>query len=116
MTAEERERKVFNHDKMTVLNDEGHYELKPQRGCFERCERCYNLSEADSFEKNGLWHYKAECQFCVQRAIDMLGYFEHGIAANSTMCDTPKSRQRQETHDLYAALEKAADVLNVSEE
>lgn len=116
MTNREKEFNVCEREKLTTLTDSGHYELKPQRGCFLRCERCYNLSEADSYERNGLWQFKEECLFCVQRAIDLLGYYEHGIIPETTVLPTPKSRNTTDTDDIYTALERAAEALSLDEE
>lgn len=110
--SSEKEFKCLTTEKMTVLNDSGQYELRPQRGCFERCERCYNLSEADSYEKEGIWFFKAECLFCVQRAINMLGFYEHGIVPTLSPISVNKTRDRERGNDLYEALEGAAELLN----
>lgn len=87
----------------------GHYELRPQRGCFLRCERCYNLSEADSYEKDGIWYHKPECLFCVQRAIDALGYYEHGIVPEVFVSPDSKTRNAENDKPSFiSALEQAA--------
>lgn len=111
MTAQEREQRVFEHQKLTVMNDSGHYELYPQRGCFERCERCFNLSEADSFEKDGIWYPKEECRYCIQRAIDLLGFYEHGKVPDLLQMPTPKNRRSEGGNPLLEALERGADNL-----
>ena len=102
---------VAKNEKLTVLCDDGHYELKPQRSCFYRCEHCYNLQEADSFEQNGLWIFMEECAYCVQRAIDMLGYYEHGIVPNFQPNATMKTRKRMGGKDIFYALEQGAKII-----
>lgn len=83
----------YREQKLTRFDEAaGHYYLAPQRGCFERCANCYNLSEADSFEKLGKWYFKPECEWCVQRIIDLLGYSEHGRIADLQVSDTKKTR------------------------
>lgn len=93
----------------TPTDDKKHYTLNPQRGCFERCERCFDLAEADSYSKDGVWYWKEECMFCIRRAIDMLGYYEHGIVPEVTRAATEKSHKRSDVNDIYAMLSEACE-------
>jgi hypothetical protein len=72
----------------------GHYTLEPQRGCFVRCKDCLNLKEADSSQHDGQWEWKPECLFCVQRVIDLLGWYEHKIVPKLNVSDRSKERKR----------------------
>ena len=105
----ERELAALKNGKLTDFNEAtGHYELPAQRSCFLRCAKCVNFSEMDSYEKNGEWVIATECQFCVQRAVDMLGYSEHKITPSFSLHDTPKSRKRLDPNNIYELLEAAA--------
>ena len=108
------ELKVSKEDKLTVyVEDTGHYALPPQRGCFVRCEQCVNLREADSYEEQGKWYFKPECYFCVQRVIDLLGFYEHGKAPTLQISPSLKTRERRETGGILEALRAAADGLEL---
>lgn len=104
-----REFQCLSADKLTTYNkDTGHYEISAQRSCFVRCDKCLNLSEADSHEVDGEWAWARECLFCVSRVVDMLGYYEHGIVPALTLHDTPKTRKRDDPNNLYQLLERVA--------
>lgn len=85
-----------------------HYTLYPQRGCFLRCAKCLNLSQAESYEKDGVWHWSPECFFCVQRLIDLLGWYEHGKVPELYISGKPKKREPVDDVGIYAALKNAA--------
>lgn len=106
-----KEIKALTDSALTVYNeDSGHYSLLPQRSAFLRCDKCINLCNADCHtDENGDWVWNNECLFCVQRAIDMLGFYEHKITPALSLHDTPKSRERLgDTNDLYSILSKVA--------
>lgn len=107
------EMKLLQSNKLTKPPDEvnDHYSLLPQRGCFVRCQKCVNLSQADSYEKDGIWHWSTECAFCVQRLIDLLGYYEHGVVPRLTVSGRAKRRSHPDG-SLYAALLNAANSLD----
>lgn len=106
-----KEIQCLTENKLTSYDKEsGHYEVYNQRSAFYRCQNCVNLSEADCYnDEDGNWVWHKECLFCIQRVIDMLGYFEHGIVPNLSLHDTPKKREQQaDANDLYAMLGKVA--------
>lgn len=99
------ELKVLEANKLTVFREDlGHYELQPQRGCFSRCSNCVNLSEAESMqEKGGAWQFTTECLFCVQRLIDLLGWYEHKKVPTFTVSNRPKKQEKSEL-TIYDAI------------
>lgn len=99
------ELKVLEANKLTTYREDlGHYELQPQRGCFTRCRECVNLSEAESMqEKGGAWQFTTECLFCVQRLIDLLGWYEHKITPELTISNRPKKQEKTE-RTIYDAI------------
>lgn len=118
MSDLQKEFDFYKNEKLTEFDETtGHYILSPQRSCFVRCEHCDNLSEADCYnDENGDWVWCNECLFCIQRAIDMLGFYEHKKPPILSIHDTPKKRRRENPHDLYAALEKAAEAIRADNE
>ena len=89
-----------NH--LTQWDEESqHYVLAPQRGCFDRCRQCFNLSEADSVKDGGAWSYHTECLFCVQRAVDLLGYYEHGKVPELEVSSRKKTRKHSMNGSIY---------------
>lgn len=106
-----KEIKALNDNKITSFDkSSGHYTVDNQRSAFVRCSKCINLSEADCYcDENGDWIWHKECQFCIQRVIDMLGYYEHGIVPNISLHNTEKKRRSQDDrNDLYTILNKIA--------
>lgn len=101
----EIEMKLLQSNPLTRMNEDGsHYELLPQRGCFSRCAKCINLSEAESVaDARGAWHFTTECLFCVQRIIDLLGWYEHKKVPTLTISETQKTRKR-ELGGIYDAI------------
>lgn len=99
------ELKILEANKLTVFREDlGHYELQPQRGCFNRCRECVNLSEAESTqEKGGAWQFTTECEFCVQRLIDLLGWYEHKKVPTFTVSGRPKKQEKTE-RTVYDAI------------
>lgn len=81
-----------------------HYCLQPQRGCFDRCKQCLNLSEADSRKNDGAWEFCTECLFCVQRAVDLLGYYEHGKVPELNVSSRKKTREHSKEGSIYEAI------------
>ena len=102
----EIEMKNLANNPITELCENGkHYRLNPQRGCFLRCMDCLNLSEAESRQSgDGKWHFSTECYFCVQRVIDLLGYYEHGVVPQLVVSGDKKTRAPQELDGIYAAI------------
>ena len=103
---------VAKDSPLTVYDSEsGSYKLLNQRNCFFRCANCVNLSEADSYiDDNGSdWKFVAECQYCVRRAINLLGYYEHGIVPQLEVSNLPKRRDRLSgDSSLFDVLEQIA--------
>lgn len=97
--------KALEANKLTTYREDlGHYELQPQRGCFTRCRECVNLSEAESMqEKGGAWQFTTECLFCVQRLIDLLGWYEHKIVPKFSISERPKKQEKSEL-TIYDAI------------
>lgn len=101
----EIEMKLLQSNHLTKLSESGeHYILEPQRGCFSRCAKCINLSEAESTaDEHGAWHFTTECLFCVQRLIDLLGWYEHKKVPTLNVSETQKTRRR-ELGGIYDAI------------
>ena len=96
----------------TYDSESGSYKLPNQRNCFLRCANCINLSEADSYldDVSGDWKFVAECRYCVRRAINMLGYYEHGVVPTLDVSDLPKRRNNLSgDNTLYDVLGKIAN-------
>ena len=117
--ANEIEMKNLRNNPLTELPEgSGHYRIKPQRGCFLRCADCLNLSQAESQQaEGGVWHFTNECLFCVQRVIDLLGYYEHGKVPHLIV----SAKQKENKHslggiyDAILASVKPADKSNETE-
>ena len=101
---------VAKDSKLTVYDKKTNtYYLPNQRNCFYRCSNCVNLSECDSYTDNetGEWKFVKECSYCVQRVINMLGYFEHGVVPEQQISDLPKTRQSlEEKGSIYDILQQ----------
>ena len=105
--------KVLEANKLTTYREDlGHYELQAQRGCFTRCRECVNLSEAESMqEKGGAWQFTTECLFCVQRLIDLLGWYEHKKVPELSISKRPKKQEKADLtiYDAIMASVKPSD-------
>lgn len=117
MSDLQKEYRCLSEQKLTTFDeDSGHYQLNPQRSCFVRCDECINLSEADCYNDiNGEWVWCKECLFCIQRAIDLLGFFEHGKPPILSIHDTPKKRERSNPNDFISVLRESAQLIADSE-
>lgn len=112
MSDLQKEYDFYTQNKLTTFDETtGHYTLNPQRSCFVRCDLCENLSQADSYaNEEGDWVWCQECLFCIQRVIDLLGFYEHKKAPVFDIHNTPKKRKhRDDPNDIYRLLERAAE-------
>ena len=52
----------------------------------------------------GAWSYHTECLFCVQRAVDLLGYYEHGKVPELEVSSRKKTRRHSMEGSIYEAI------------